>query len=46
MQTYYVDEEKYHEAFEFLKENVEEKVFTLEDVKNGYLYTSILDTLS
>ena len=46
LQTYYVDEEKYHEAFEFLKENVEEKVFTLEDVKNGYLYTSILDTLS
>ena len=46
LQTYYVDEEKYHEAFEFLKENVEEKVFTLEDVKNGYLYTSIQDTLS
>lgn len=46
LQTYYVGEEKYHEAFEFLKENIEEKVFTQEDVKNGHLYASILDTLS
>lgn len=46
LQAYYVDEEKYRAAYKFLKENIEEKVFTQEDVKNGNLYECILDTLS
>lgn len=46
LQTYYVDNTKYFEAFEYLKKNVEEKVFTLDDVKNGNLYKNIIETLS
>ncbi|MBW6411644.1 S8 family serine peptidase [Clostridium weizhouense] len=46
LQTYYVDNTKYFEAFEYLKENVEEKVFTLDDVQNGNLYKNIIETLS
>lgn len=46
LQTYYVDDTKYFQAFEYLKENIEEKVFTLDDVKNGKLYKNIIETLS
>lgn len=46
LQTYYVDEEKYYAAFEFLKGNLEEKVFSLADVESGHLYKCILDALS
>lgn len=46
LQTYYVDNTKYFEAFEYLKKNIEEKVFTLDDVKNGNLYKNIIETLS
>lgn len=46
LQTYYVDNEKYLEAYEYLKANAEEKVFTLEDVKNGNLYDHIIAALS
>lgn len=46
LQTYYVDKEKYLEAFKYLQANVKEKVFSLEDVKNGDLYDNIIDVLS
>lgn len=46
LQTYYVDNTKYFDAFEYLKKNVEEKVFTLAEVENGNLYKKIVETLS
>jgi hypothetical protein len=46
LQNYYVDDTKYFQAFEYLNENVEEKVFTWDDVKNGNLYKNIIETLS
>jgi hypothetical protein len=46
LKTYYVDNEKYLEAFEYLKANVKEKVFSMEDVKNGNFYDNIIDVLS
>lgn len=46
LQTYFVDNKKYLEAFVYLKANVKEKVFTIDDVQNGYLYESIIETLS
>ncbi|WP_461613965.1 S8 family serine peptidase [Clostridium sp. Marseille-QA1073] len=46
LQTYYVDNTKYFDAFEYLKKNVEEKVFTLDDVQNGKLYKNVIETLS
>lgn len=46
VQTYYIDNTKYTEAFEYLNSNFEEKIFTLDDVKNGTLYASILEALS
>jgi hypothetical protein len=46
LQTYYIDDNKYKDAFEYLKENVEEKVFTLEEVQSGILYENIIETLS
>lgn len=46
LQTYYIDNEKYREAFEYLKANVRERVFSLEDVQNGTLYEKIIDVLS
>lgn len=46
LQTYYVDHTRYCQAFEYLKKNIEEKVFTLDDVQNGNLYKNIIETLS
>ena len=46
LQTYYIDNKKYIEAFEYLKKNVEEKVFTIDDVYSGKLYESIIEALS
>lgn len=46
VQTYYVDNKKYLEAFEYLKKNIREKVYTLEEVYNGKLYESIIQVLS
>lgn len=46
LQTYYIDNKKYFDAFEYLKKNVEEKVFTLDDVQNGKLYKNVIETLS
>ncbi|WP_077610057.1 S8 family serine peptidase [Clostridium sp. Marseille-P2415] len=46
LQTYYVDNAKYADAFEYLKKNLEEKIFTLEDVQNGNLYKNVIETLS
>lgn len=46
LQTYYIDNAKYIDAFEYLKKNVEEKVFTLDDVQNGNLYKNIIEALS
>ena len=46
LQTYYVDNEKYLQALKYLKENVKEKVFSLEDVQNGILYEKVIEVLS
>ena len=46
LQTYYVDNEKYLQSLRYLKENVIEKVFSMEDVQNGILYRDIIETLS
>ena len=46
LQTYYVDNEKYLQSLKYLKENVIEKVFSMEDVQNGILYENIIETLS
>lgn len=46
LQTYYVDDEKYLQSLRYLKENVIEKVFSLEDVQKGILYEDIIETLS
>ncbi|QYE99746.1 S8 family serine peptidase [Paraclostridium sordellii] len=46
LQTYYIDNIKYFNAFEYLNQNVKEKVFTLDDVKDGKLYKNIIETLS
>lgn len=46
LQTYYVDNEKYLQALKYLKENVKEKVFSLEDVQKGTLYEKIIEALS
>lgn len=45
LQTYYVNDEKYLSAFEYLKKNIEEKVFTLGDVQSGRLYENIIEAL-
>lgn len=46
LQTYYVDNKKYLQALKYLKDNVKEKVFSLEDVQNGILYGNIIEALS
>lgn len=46
LQTYYIDNTKYLDAFEYLKKNVEEKVFTLNDVQSGTLYQNVIEALS
>lgn len=46
LQTYYIDNTKYLNAFEYLKKNVEEKVFTLNDVQSGTLYQNVIEALS
>lgn len=46
LQTYYVDDEKYRQAFDYLKANMKEQVFSLEDVYNGHLYDNIIEALS
>lgn len=46
LQTYYVDNTKYLDSCEYLQKNIEEKIFTLDDVKNGNLYRSIIEALS
>lgn len=46
LQTYCIDDTKYYDAFEYLKENVQETVFTLDDVNNGDLYQNIIKVLS
>lgn len=46
LQTYYIDNTKYSEALEYLKKNIDEKVFTLEEAQNGDLYKNVLDALS
>lgn len=46
LQTYYVDDSKYFAAFNNLKKNIEEKVFTFTDVENGVLYKNIIELLS
>lgn len=46
LQTYYVDNTKYFDGFEYLKKNIEEKVFTLDDVQNGNLYKNVIEALS
>lgn len=46
LQTYYVDNKKYFDAFEYLRQNVKETVFTLDDVQNGNLYQNVIETLS
>lgn len=46
LQTYYVDGVKYSEAFEYLRKNIEEKIFTLDDVRSGNLYKDVIKSLS
>ena len=46
LQTYYVDDEKYQQALKYVRSNIKEKVFSLEDVQNGNLYEAIIATLS
>lgn len=46
LQTYYIDDIKYNIAFNYIEENIEEKVLTLNDVQTGKLYESIIETLS
>lgn len=46
LQTYYVDNKKYMESFEYLRSNIQEKIFMLEDVQNGKLYDDIIESLS
>ena len=46
LQTYFIDDVKYRDAFEYLKLNIKESVFTLEEVYNGSLYESIIEILS
>ena len=46
LQTYCIDDVKYGDAYEYLKMNIKESVFTLEEVYNGLLYESIIETLS
>jgi len=46
LQTYCIDDKKYDSAFEYLKKNVEEKVFSMDEVRKGTLYERIIETLS
>jgi len=46
LHTYCVDSKKYSDFFKHLRANIEEKVFTLEDVQNGVLYDNVLEALS
>ncbi len=46
LQTYCIDHAKYTAAAEYLKNNMEEQVFTLEEVEEGSLYRSVIETLS
>ncbi|MDK2968349.1 hypothetical protein [Lacrimispora sp.] len=46
LQTYCIDHAKYTAAAEYLKNNMEEQVFTLEEVEEGSLYKSVIETLS
>lgn len=46
LQTYYIDNTKYFYAFEYLKANIKEKVFTLDDVQSGKLYKNVIEALS
>jgi len=46
LQTYYVDNKRYFDAFGYLQKNIKETVFTLDDVQNGNLYKNVIETLS
>ena len=46
LQTYFIDDVKYYDALEYLKKNIDETVFTLEEVQSGTLYENIIETLS
>lgn len=46
LQTYYVDDEKYQQALKYVRSNIKEKVFSLEDVQKGSLYANIINALS
>lgn len=45
LQTYYIDEQKYGEALDYFKKNVDETVFELTDIENGNLYEAIINAL-
>lgn len=46
IQTYLIDEEKYLLSLNYLRNNIDEEILTIDDVKNGKLYRNIIDTLS
>lgn len=46
LQTFRIDHTKYFDVFEYLKKNIQEHVFLLEDVNNGILYQNIINVLS
>lgn len=46
LQTYYIDDDKYDDALVYLKENINEEVFSLDDVQNGILYKNLIEALS
>lgn len=46
LQTYLIDEEKYFLSLNYLKNQIDEEILTIDDVKNGKLYNEIIETLS
>ncbi|ANU44440.1 hypothetical protein ADH76_04530 [Enterocloster clostridioformis] len=46
LQTYYIDDKKYLESLRNLRENTKMEIFAWDEVENGNLYKSVIDTLS
>lgn len=46
LQTIYIDDIKYQSALAEIRENMDEPVFSLDDVKNGVVYQCIIDALT
>ena len=46
LQTYTLDDEKYAKALDYIRNNIETKVFSIEEAQSGILYENIISDLT